>query len=70
MGIINFVRRFVPNVVVISKPIHNMLKQDQYFSWKEDAQKAFVGIKKAIGSAPVLMKPNFYKDFIIYTNST
>jgi hypothetical protein len=70
MGRINFVRRFVPNFVVMVKPIHNMLKHDQSFSWMEDVEKYFVGIKKEISSAPVLVKPDFDKDFIIYTNST
>jgi hypothetical protein len=39
MGRINFVRRFVPNFVVMVKPIHNMLKHDQSFSWTEDVEK-------------------------------
>jgi hypothetical protein len=47
MGRINFVRRFVPNFVVMVKPIHNMLKHDQSFSWNEDVEKYFVGIKKS-----------------------
>jgi hypothetical protein len=45
MGIINFVRRFVPHFAVMVKPIHNMLKQDQSFSWTNDFENHFVGIK-------------------------
>jgi hypothetical protein len=70
MGTINFVRRFVSDFVVIVKPIHNILKQDHPFSWTDDVEKDFVRIKKEISSAPVLAKPNFEKDFIIYTNAT
>jgi ribonuclease HI len=70
MGIINFVRRFVPDFVVMVKPIHNLLKQDHSFSWTDDVENAFLRIKKAISSAPVLAKPDFEKDFIIYTNAT
>jgi hypothetical protein len=70
MGIINFVRRFVPDFVVMVKPIHNILKQDRSFSWTDDVENAFLRIKKAISSAPVLAKPDFEKDFIIYTNAT
>jgi hypothetical protein len=69
MGVINFVRRFVPDFVVMVKPIHNLLKQDRSFSWIDDVENAFVGIKKAISSAPVLAKPNFEKEFMIYTNA-
>jgi hypothetical protein len=32
MGIMNFVRRFVPNFAVMVKPIHNLLKQYHSFS--------------------------------------
>lgn len=48
MGRINFVRRFVPNFTVMVKPIHNMLKHDQSFSWTEDVERDFVGIKKQL----------------------
>jgi hypothetical protein len=60
-GRINFVRIFVPNFVVMVKPIHNMLKHDQSFSWNKDVEKYFVGIKKSISSALVPTKPNFDK---------
>jgi hypothetical protein len=69
MGIINFVRRFVPDFVVMIKPIHNFLKQDHTFSWTDDVGNPFEGIKKAISSALVLVKPYFEKEFTIYINS-
>jgi hypothetical protein len=52
------------------KPIHNLLKQDRSFSWTDDVENAFLRIKKSISSALVLAKPDFEKDFIIYTNAT
>jgi hypothetical protein len=70
MGVINFIRRFVPDFVVMVKPIHSLLKQDLFFSWTNDVENAFEGIKKAISSAPVLAKPDFEKEFTIYTNAT
>jgi hypothetical protein len=47
MGVINFVHRFVPDFVVMVKPIHNIIKQDRSFSWIDDVKNSFVGIKKA-----------------------
>jgi hypothetical protein len=70
MGRINFVRRFVPNFVVMVKPIHNMLKHDQYFSWTKDVEKDFIGIKRGNQFNTSLGELDFDKDFIIYTNST
>ena len=51
------------------KPIHNLLKKDRSFSWTDDVKNAFAGINKEISSTPVLVKPNFEKEFTIYTNS-
>jgi hypothetical protein len=69
MGIINFLCRFVPDFVVMVKPIHNILKKDRSFSWINNAKNAFIRINKAISSTSVLEKPYFEKEFIIYTNS-
>jgi hypothetical protein len=65
MGVINFVCRFVPDFVVMVKPIHNLLKQYHSFSWRDDVENSFVGIKKAINSASVLVKPDFEREFLL-----
>jgi hypothetical protein len=70
MGIINFVRRFVPNFSLMVKSIHNILKKHRSISWTDDVENSFIRIKKEISSAPVMAKPDFEKDFIIYTNAT
>jgi hypothetical protein len=70
MGIINFFRRFVPDLAIMAKPIHNILNEDCSFSWIGGIQNAFVRIKKPISSTPVLAKPDFEKDFLVYTNAT
>jgi hypothetical protein len=69
MGVIKFVCRFVPDFVVMVKPFHNILKRGHSFSWIDDVNNSFVGIKKEISSAPVLVKLDFEKEFMIYTNS-
>jgi len=70
MGTINFVRRFVLDFDVIVKPIHSIVKHDHSFSWIDDVKNYFIKINKSISFAPVLAKPDFEKDFIIYTNTT
>jgi hypothetical protein len=55
---------------VMVKPVHNLLKKDHSFSWIDDAENVFVGIKKVISSALVMGKLDFEKEFMIYTNAT
>ena len=66
LGVVNFVRRFVPNFAEIIRPITHMLKKDSVIEWTVDEKVSFDDIKKAISQAPVLTKPNFAKDFLIF----
>jgi hypothetical protein len=70
MGVINFVRRFVPDFSLMVKPIHNLLKKDRSFSWIDDVENDFLRIKKATNFTPVLVKMDFEKEFVIHINAT
>ncbi len=67
LGRIKFVRRFIPNLATMVKPLIAMLKKDMAFSWTKEGKEIFEEIKTAIASTPTLMNPNFEKDFILYT---
>jgi hypothetical protein len=47
-----------------------MLKKEQRFEWTTNTQEAFNKIKGAITTTPILISPDFQKDFIIYSFST
>ena len=64
---INFVRRFIPNLATMVKPLTAMLKKGMVFSWTKEGKESFEEIKAAIASAPTLLNLNFEKDFILYT---
>ena len=44
----------------------DMMSEKHPFRWQEEGKKAFEDIKTAIANAPMLVSPNFEKDFIIY----
>jgi hypothetical protein len=70
MGIINFLHIYFPDFNLMVKLIHNILRKDHSVYWTEDIENYFMRIKKVICFAPVLVKLNFEKDFIVYTNAT
>jgi hypothetical protein len=45
------------------KPIYKLLKKDVKFEWNEESKRAFESIKTAICEAPVLISPDYNKDF-------
>jgi hypothetical protein len=67
LGQINFVRRFIPNLAKTLKPIERLLKKDVKFEWTEEGRRAFKIIKNAVGKSPVLISPNYAKDFQIFS---
>lgn len=68
-GQINFVGCFVPKFSYIIKPIDFLLQNDTQFCWNNRAHKDFQAIKDAISATPMLSKPDFCRNFTIYTNS-
>jgi hypothetical protein len=67
LGKINFLRRFVSNFVELEKKITTMLKKGNEVKWTTEPREYFVQIKKALTEAPVLISPDYSKDFLIFS---
>jgi hypothetical protein len=68
LGKINFVRRFITNLLQKVLPFSPMLrvKKDQKFVWGDEQQKAFNEIKEYMKKPPVLVPPQLNKPFKLY----
>jgi hypothetical protein len=66
LGKINFLRRFVSNFVELVKHITVMLRKGNEIKWIVEPRESFVQIKKALTEAPVLISPDYSKDFLIF----
>lgn len=67
LGKVNFVRHFIPNFAEIVKDITRMLKKGVDIKWTAEAKNSFEQIKKALTQAPVLISPDFSKEFLVFT---
>jgi len=67
LGKINFLRRFVPNFAEEVKLITAMLRKGNEVKWTSESQKSFEKIKKALNETPVLISPDYLKDFLIFS---
>jgi ribonuclease HI len=67
LGKINFLRRFVSNFVELVKHITTMLRKGNEVKWTTEPRESFVQIKKALTEAPVLISPDYSKDFLIFS---
>jgi ribonuclease HI len=67
LGKINFLRRFVSNFAELVKHITTMLRKGNEVKWTIEPRESFVQIKKALTEAPVLISPDYSKDFLIFS---
>ena len=58
-----YYRKFCDNFSVIAEPLTNLLSKRTKFIWTNDCQKAFDILKAILKNEPVLIAPNFAKEF-------
>ncbi|KAJ8035392.1 hypothetical protein HOLleu_22614 [Holothuria leucospilota] len=63
LGMAGYYRRFCPNFSDIAAPLTKLLKKNEKFDWTDNCQAAFELFKKAPMSSPVLIAPDFEKQF-------
>jgi len=70
LGLVNWIRRFLPKLAHIATPITDLLKKDCVFEWGEEQQQALDDIKTLVTTRPVLALPIPDKPFLIQTDAS
>ena len=72
LGMAGYYRKFCDNFSVIAEPLTDLLSERTKFIWTFDCHKAFDILKVILKNEPVLLAPNFAKEFqlAVYANDT
>ena len=70
LGLCGFYRKFVNNFAKLSQPLTFLTRKDVKFTWGPQLQEAFLTLKRALITPPVLRYPDFSKQFIVNTDAS
>ncbi|CAI5461758.1 unnamed protein product [Closterium sp. Yama58-4] len=70
LGFVNYVRRFVPNMAGVTRPLTDLLHKGVQFLWGEREQLAFDELKKILSSPPVLRLADPSRPFEVVTDAS
>ena len=70
IGLASYYRRFIKDFATIAAPLHKLLKKDTLYQWNPACQEAFATLKHKLISAPILIYPDFEKEFILFTDAS
>ncbi|GBG81315.1 hypothetical protein CBR_g31990 [Chara braunii] len=68
LGVASYYRRFIKGFATIAGPLTNLLRKDQPLIWTPECDQAFSTLKAALISAPVLIRPDPEKPFVLITD--
>jgi hypothetical protein len=70
LGLTGYYRRFVEGHSRIAGPLHDLTGKDVPFVWGEKKEAAFVQLKAALASAPVLVTADNSKPYVLHTDAS
>ena len=70
LGLTSHYRRFVMNYAKIAHPLYALTKKGAIFHWTANCEVAFESLRSWLLAAPVLVYPNFSKDFTLETDAS
>lgn len=70
LGTAGYYHKFIRHFSKLSAPLTHLTKQDVKFEWGIPQQTAFVSIKQAMSTAPVLVLPDPKLPFVVHTDAS
>lgn len=70
IGMASYFRKFINSFAKKAQPLYNLSKKNVKFEWTDECNKAFEELKVALTTAPVLVFPDFSRQFYISVDAS
>ncbi|GBG66525.1 hypothetical protein CBR_g63107 [Chara braunii] len=68
LGLASYYRRFIKGFAAIARPLTNLQRKEQPLHWDDECDQAFGTLKDALVMAPILIRPDPSRQFILITD--
>ena len=69
LGLTGWCRIFIKGYALIARPLTQLTRKGEPFTWTEERDHAFNSLKKALANEPILKLPNFDKPFEVIVDA-
>ena len=70
LGLASYYRKFVKDFAELAKPLHRLTEKNAKFQWTDDCQRAFIELRQKLVTSPILVYPDFNRNFILDTDAS
>jgi hypothetical protein len=70
LGLSNYFRRFIQGYSTLDAPLTHLTRKDVKYTWTEQCQESFEGVKYALTHAPALSLPIFGERFEVICDAS
>src|SRR5204862_6915341 len=70
IGLASYYRRFIKDFSKIAKPLTDLFQKEKDYEWKTIQEESFERLKEKLTTTPVLIFPDFEREFILYTDAS
>jgi hypothetical protein len=70
LGMVGFYGRFIKGSSQLAEPLHALKRNNAKFEWGDNQQSAFISLKEALATPPVLQIPDFSLDFSLHCDAS
>ena len=70
VGMASYYRRFIKDFSQLARPLTELTKKNNRWSWTEAEQKAFDTLKSKLTSPPILAYPRFEDEFVLFCDAS
>ena len=72
LGLAGYYRKFIPHYSTVALPLTDLTKKHQptKLEWMSECARAFLQLKELLCSDPVLLSPNFDREFVLQTDAS